>query len=215
MRVFVPIVVVLAAIAAGCGASGDDSESSPPAVVAGWAEAVEAHDFDAATAAVYEPSMVIVLAAENDIPASDTAAMLDGGVTPAAAAAYWSSFKDGFEAFAGRPISTLNVGSSVEVEAGGVAWAVVAVGVQEEASAPVFTRDVDGWSVDLVATLATGFVEPLLTYLEGLPDDQDGATVRETYETVVVPAMWVAIDAGGHGDEFARRALSLIEASTP
>lgn len=189
-------------------------ESAPPAVVAGWAEAVDAREFEAATAAVYEPSMVIVLAAENAIPASDTAAMLDTGITPAAAAAYWSSFRDGFGAFAGRPISTLDVGSSTEVEAGGAEWAVVSVGVQEDASALVFTRDVDGWSVDLVATLATGFVEPLLTYLEGLPDDEDGATVREAYKAVVVPAMWVAIDAGGYGDEFARRALSLIEAST-
>lgn len=215
MRVPVAVMVVLAVIAAGCGASGDDAASSPPAVVAGWAEAVEARDFEAATAAVYEPSMVIVLAAENAIPASDTAAMLDAGVTPAAAAAYWASFRDGFDAFAGRPISTLDVGSSVEVEAGGADWAVVAVGVQEEASAPVFARAVDGWSVDLVATLATGFVEPLLAYLQALPDDESGSTVREAYETVVVPAMWAAIDAGGHDDEFARRALSLIEASTP
>ena len=215
MRPFVSFLVVLAAIVAGCGASDDDSESSPPAVVAGWAEAVETRDFEAATDAVYEPSLVIVLAAENALPVSDTAAMLNDGITPAAAAAYWSSFRDGFDAFAGRPISTLNVGSSVEVEAGGVNWAVVAVGVQEGASAPTFTRDADGWSVDLVATLATGFVEPLLAYLEGLPDDEDGATIRDAYESVVVPAMWAAIESGGHGDEFARRALALIEVATP
>jgi len=215
MRSLVSILVVLAAFAAGCGASDEDAESSPPAVVAGWAEAVDSRDFEAATDAVYEPSLVIVLAAENAIPASDTAAMLDAGITPAAAAAYWSSFRDGFDAFAGRPISTLNVGSSAEVEAGGVNWAVVAVGVQEGASAPTFTRDADGWAVDLVATLATGFVEPLLAYLEDLPEDEDGSTIRESYETVVVPAMWAAIEAGGHGDDFARRALTLIEAATP
>lgn len=215
MRSLVSILVVLAAFAAGCGASDEDAESSPPAVVAGWAEAVDSRDFEAATDAVYEPSLVIVLAAENAIPASDTAAMLDAGITPAAAAAYWSSFRDGFDAFAGRPISTLNVGSSAEVEAGGVNWAVVAVGVQEGASAPTFTRDADGWAVDLVATLATGFVEPLLAYLEDLPEDEDGSTIRESYETVVVPAMWAAIEAGDHGDDFARRALTLIEAATP
>ena len=215
MRSIVPILVILTTVATGCGAADDDAESSPPAIVAGWAEAVETRDFEAATAAVYEPSLVIVLAAENALPASDTAAMLTSGITPAAAAAYWSSFRDGFDAFAGRPISTLNVGGSEEVEAGGVNWAVVEVGVQEDASAPTFTRDADGWAVDLVATLATGFVEPLLTYLEDLPDDEEGATVRESYETVVVPAMWAAIEAGGHGDDFARRALVLIEAATP
>jgi len=207
-------LVIMSAIAVtGCGASGDDSESSPAAVVAGWAEAVEVRDFDAATDAVFEPSLVVILAAENNLPAVDTAAMLNEGITPAAAAAYWSSFRDGFDAFAGRPISTLNVGASSEIEAGGESWAKVPVSVQETASAPAFTRGADGWAVDMVATLAPGFVEPLLSYLQSLPDDEDGATIRDAYATVVVPAMWVAIEAGGHDDEFARRALLLIEAS--
>ena len=92
-------------------------------------------------------------------------------------------------------------------------WASVAVSVQEAASASAFTRDGDGWEVDLVATLAPGFVEPLLAYLESVPDDDDGATIRDAYTTVVVPAMWAAIEAGGHGDDFARRALVLINAS--
>lgn len=213
MKNVAPVMLVLALLTAGCGSSGDDTEASPPSVVAGWAEAVEVRDFDAATASVFEPSLVIVMAAENSLPAPDVAMMLKGGVTPAAAAAYWSSFREGFGAFAGRPISTLNVGSSNEFEAGGMPWALVAVSVQEESSAPTFTRDADGWAVDLVATLAPGFVEPLGTYLTSLPDDDDGATIRDAYEAVVVPAMWAAIDAGGHGDDFARRALALIEAS--
>ena len=213
MNRMLSILILLALAAAGCGASGDDPETSPAAVVAGWAEAVEVRDFDAATDAVFEPSLVIVLAAENNLPASDAAGMLNDGITPAAAAAYWSSFRDGFDAFAGRPISNLNVGASSEIEAGGETWARVMVSVQEAASAPVFTRAGDGWEVDLVATLAPGFVEPLLTYLLSVPDDDDGETIREAYVTVVVPAMWVAIEAGEHDDEFVRRALVLIEAS--
>lgn len=213
MKRMLSIVMMLALAAAGCGASGNDSESSPAAVVAGWAEAVEERDFDAATDAVFEPSLVIVLAAENSLPAVDTAAMLNDGITPAAAAAYWSSFRDGFDAFAGRPISTLNVGASSEIEAGGEQWAKVPVSVQETATAPTFTREADGWAVDMVATLAPGFVEPLLNYYLALPNDEDGATIRDAYAVVVVPAMWVAIEAGEHDDAFARRALALIEAS--
>jgi len=213
MKRMLSLLIMSALAATGCGASGDDPESSPAAVVAGWAEAVEVRDFDAATDAVFEPSLVVVLAAENSLPAADTAAMLNDGITPAAAAAYWSSFRDGFDAFAGRPISTLNVGAASEIEAGGELWAKVPVSVQETASAPAFTRDADGWSVDMVAMLAPGFVEPLLGYLQSLPDDEDGAQIRDAYATVVVPAMWVAIEAGGYDDEFARRALLLIEAS--
>lgn len=213
MKRLLSLLIVTAVAAAGCGASEDEPEASPAAVVAGWAEAVELRDFDGATDAVFEPSLVIILAAENGLPASDTAGMLNDGITPAAAAAYWSSFRDGFDAFAGRPISTLNVGGSTEVEAGGEVWAKVPVSVQETASAPAFTRSGDGWAVDMVATLAPGFVEPLLSYLQSVPDDEDGAVIRDAYTTVVVPAMWAAIEAGDHDDEFARRALVLIEAS--
>jgi hypothetical protein len=214
MKTLLPLLLALAMAVTACGTSEDSPEASPPAIVAGWAEAVEGRDFDAATAAVFEPSMIIVLAAENNLPASETAAMLSDGVTPAVAAAYWSSFRDGFDAFAGRPISTLNVGSSEEVEAGDVLWAVVTVRAQEDASAPVFTRDDGGWLVDLVATLAPGFVEPLAVYLESLPDDADGDAIRQAYVDVVVPALWAAIEAGGHDDDFARRALALIEAAS-
>ena len=212
MKTLVPLALALVLAATACGASEEDPQSSPPAIVAGWAEAVEGRDFEAATAAVFEPSMVIVLAAENNLPVADTAAMLSDGVTPAVAAAYWSSFRDGFDAFAGRPISTLNVGASEEIKAGDVRWAVVTVRAQEDASAPVFTRDDGSWLVDLVATLASGFIEPLDTYLESLPNDADGDEVRRAYVDVVVPALWAAIEAGGHDDDFARRALALIEA---
>jgi len=214
MKTLTPLVLALTLVATACGSSEENPESSPPAIVAGWAEAVEVRDFDSATEAVFEPSMVIVLAAENNLPAAETAVMLSEGVSPAVAAAYWSSFRDGFDAFAGRPISTLNVGASEEVEAGGVRWAVVTVRAQEDASAPIFTRDDGGWLVDLVATLAPGFIEPLAVYLESLPDGADGDTVRRAYVDVVVPALWAAIEAGGHDDDFARRALALVETAS-
>ncbi|MEN8114461.1 MAG: hypothetical protein ABFS21_08730 [Actinomycetota bacterium] len=213
MRNLIAVVLAFAFVIAACGAAEDETEASPPAVVAGWAESVDQRDFEAATAAVYELSFVIVLAAENNIPASETATMLSDGVGPAVAAAYWTSFREGFDTFAGHPISTLNVGASEEIEAGGVAWAVLPASAQEDASAPVFTRREDVWLVDLVATLAGGFVDPLATYLDSLPDDEDGDAVRAVYDEAVVPALWAAIEAGGHDDEFARRALALIDAA--
>jgi hypothetical protein len=213
MKALLPLILALVVAATACGAGEENPESSPSAIVAGWAEAVEVRDFETATSAVFEPSMIIVLAAENSLPAAETATMLTDGITPAVAAAYWSSFRDGFGAFAGRPISTLNVGASEEVEAGDMAWAVVTVRAQEDASAPVFTREHGGWLVDLVATLAPGFIEPLDIYLESLPSDADGDVVRRAYSDTVIPAMWAAIEAGGHDDDFARRALGLIKAA--
>lgn len=201
-------------LATGCGSTEDETEASPPAVVAGWAEAIDQRDFEVASAAVYEPSFIIILAAENDLPAPETADMLRDGVPAAVAAAYWTTFRAGFDTFAGHPISTLNVGASEEIEAGGVAWAVLPASAQDDASAPVFTRREDAWLIDLIATLARGFVDPLAAYLDSLPDDEDGDAVRAAYDEAVVPALWAAMEAGGHGDEFARRALALINAAS-
>lgn len=212
MRSLAPLVLALAVAATACGASEPYPESTPAAVVAGWAEAVESRDFDAATDAVFEASLIIVLAVENDLPAVDTARMLTDGIGPVEAAAYWSSFRDDFVSFAGIPISALKVGASNEAEAGGERWAFVAVSAQENPSTPILARQVDGWVVDLVATLAHGFVEPLQSYLASIPDDASGATIRDEYAAVVVPAMWAAIDGGDNGDDFARRALALIDA---
>lgn len=213
MKKLIAVVLAVVAIVAGCGEAEDAPDASPPAVVAGWAEAVDGRDFDAATEAVYEPSFIVVLAAENQLPASETATMLRDGVPAAVAASYWSSFRDGFDAFAGRPISALNVGASEDLEADAVVWAVVPASAQNEASGPVFTRSEEAWLVDLVATLAPGFIEPLGAYLASLPDDEDGELIRDVYDAAVVPALWAAIEAGEHGDDFARRALALIEAA--
>jgi hypothetical protein len=206
--VFVALIVVT-----GCGDDGPDAASAPPAVVAAWAEAIEQRDFEAASNAVYEPSFIIVLASENGLAAAETATMLDEGVPPAVAASYWTTFREGFDTFAGHPISTLNVGESEEIEAGGVVWAVLPASTQSDASAPVFTRAGDSWLIDLVATLADGFVDPLAAYLESLPDDADGDRVRAAYTDAVAPALWAAIEAGDHGDAFARKALALINAA--
>jgi hypothetical protein len=68
--------------------------------------------------------------------------------------------------------------------------------------------------VDLVATLAPGFVDPLARTYDELPGGADGDVVRAAYEETVVPAMWAAISSGQYDDEFTRRALALIDSVT-
>lgn len=207
-------VVPLAVAVSACSSSDSAVIDSAPVVVEDWLGSVDASEFEAATERTYEPAMAIVIAIENDLTTAETAAFLTQGIPISVSAAYWSSFQDGFDAFAGYPLSALAVGASDEIFSEGVQFAAVAVTDPGAGDGRIFTRDARARQVDLVATLAPGFVDPLLRTYSELPAGADGDVVRIAYEETVVPAMWAAISSGRYDDDFTRRALALIETVT-
>ncbi len=213
MRRSVALLVVPLVMAACASPQTDDIESAP-VVVEGWLASVEANEFEAATERTYAPTMAIVIALENDLTTEETAAFLTQGIPASVSTAYWSSFRDGFGAFAGYPISALAVGESEEIFSEGVQYAAVGVTDAADGDGTIFTRDERARQVDLVATLAPGFVDALLRTYEALPTTPEGDVVRAAYEDAVVPAMWAAISSGRYGDDFTRRALALIGSVT-
>ena len=208
------LVVALAIALAGCASSDSAVVDTAPVVVEDWLISVDGSEFAAATERTYEPAMAIVIAVENDLTTAETAAFLTEGIPASVSAAYWTSFQDGFDAFAGYPLSDLAVGDSEEIFSEGVQFAAVGVTDPGDGHGTIFTRDERARQVDLVATLAPGFVEPLIHTYATLPADADGDVVRAAYEDTVVPAMWAAISSGQYDDEFTRRALALIGSVT-
>jgi hypothetical protein len=166
----------------------------------------------AASDAVHNASLTLILAIENDLDEATTADYLDTGVPIEVQAAYWSSFADGFSQFASRPVSTLTVGESELVVGGGHQFARVPITGGQGASSVVFTRQLpDGsWEVDLVATLADGFSSLLADRYDRLGSSEDAATIRAEFVDTVAPAMWAAIADGVFGEDFNRIALTLI-----
>jgi len=205
---FVPLAV---AFAAGCSPGGAVIDS-PPVVVGDWLASVDGSEFETATEKTFQPALAIVIAVENDLSTGQTAAFLTDGIPASVSAAYWSSFQEGFGAFAGYPLSALDVGSSEEIFTEGVRFAAVVVTDPEDGDGIIFTRDDPARQIDLVATLASGFVDPLRRTYDLLPGNEDGDTVRVAYLDTVVPAMWAAISSGQYDDDFTRRALALIDA---
>lgn len=210
LLVAVPIAVAIVA----CSSAESRVIEPAPVVVEDWLASVDGSEFAAATDRTYEPAMAVVIAVENGLTAADTAAFLTEGIPGSVSAAYWSSFQEGFGAFAGYPLAELDVGTADEIFSEGVQFSAVAVTDPEAGRGMVFTRDALGRRVDLVATLAPGFVDPLLRTYEALPAGADGDLVRTAYEETVVPAMWAAISSGQYDDEFTRRALALIDMVT-
>jgi hypothetical protein len=207
-------VIPFAIAVAACSSSDSAVIDAAPVVVEDWLVSVDTNEFETATEKTYAPSMAIVIAVENDLTTVETAAFLTQGIPAPVAAAYWSSFEDGFAAFAGYPLSALTVGTSDEIFSEGVQFAAVGVTDPGDGDGTIFTRDARARQVDLVATLAPGFVDPLLRTYDELPDGTDGDVVRTAYEETVVPAMWAAISSGQYDDEFTRRALALIDSVT-
>lgn len=205
---FVPLAV---AFAAGCSPDGAVIDS-PPVVVGDWLASVDGSEFETATEKTFQPALAIVIAVENDLSTGQTAAFLTEGIPASVSAEYWSSFQEGFGAFAGYPLSALEVGGSEEIFTEGVRFAAVVVSDPEDGDGIIFTRDDPARQIDLVATLASGFVDPLRRTYDLLPGDEEGDIVRVAYRDTVVPALWAAISSGQYDDDFTRQALALIDA---
>ncbi|MEA2057428.1 MAG: hypothetical protein U9O63_01790 [Actinomycetota bacterium] len=211
-RLALPLIA-FALLASACSGGSDDAAAVPSEVVATWFDAVESGDVDTARASVVDGSLAVVLAVENSLTAEELAGLVADGVPDEVAAAYWASFREGFSAFAGRPMSTLAVGDYDEFESEGEKYAAVAVTGSADTATLVFTRlGSDGaWEVDLVASLGSGFVGHLRETHALLPQDETGTAARDAYREIVVPAMWAAMAAGDFGDDFTRQALALID----
>ncbi len=181
-------------------------------MVGDWLASVDGSEFETATEKTFQPALAIVIAVENDLSTGQTAAFLTDGIPASVSAAYWSSFQEGFGAFAGYPLSALDVGGSEEIFTEGVRFTAVVVTDPQDGGGIIFTRDDPARQIDLVATLASGFVDPLRRTYDLLPGNEDGDTVRVAYLDTVVPAMWAAISSGQYDDDFTRRALALIDA---
>lgn len=208
------LLLACALALAACSTDGADASGheTPERAVVAWFEAIDAGDAQAASDAVHDGSLALILAIENDLDTETTAAYLDEGVPLAVQRGYWDSFAEGFSAFASRPISTLTVGEGAAFEVEGAVYATVAIASGPGAESIVFTRQRDdgSWEVDVVATLADGFATLLADHHDALDGTESAAAVRAAYTDVVVPAMWAAMTEGTFGDEFNRVALTLV-----
>jgi hypothetical protein len=213
---FALALLACAVVLGSCSGSAAESggHETPERAVVAWFDAIDAGEAQQASDAVHNGSLALILAIENDLDAATTASYLTDGVPLGVQDGYWSSFADGFSAFASRPISTLTVGESEPLTVEGQEYAVVPISSGPASRSIVFTRQrTDGsWEVDVVATLADGFATLMVDLYDGLDGSEDATTIRAAYTDTVVPAMWAAMSGGEFGDDFNRVALTLVGA---
>lgn len=210
------LVLLVAVVASSCSDSDttDAGHESPERAVVSWFEAIDGGDAQAASDAIHPHSLALILGTENSLAPETTSEYLESGVPLDVQDGYWKSFATGFSAFASRPVSTLTVGQATPFTSEGDEFARVPVSGGQAADSVVIARKrSDGsWEVDMVATLADGFANVLLSAFNDLPEGDDGDRIRTAYTDTVVPSLWAAMAEGEFGDDFARSALALIEA---
>lgn len=186
------VLAVFALFGAGCGAGGTtttEPSQFPTGSVRSWLNSLEAGDSAAALELTFEESMLVVLAAENDMPAEVIGPLLRRGATEESAAAYISEFTEALRTRYGGSLADVTVDGFEQLD--GIYAAVTVTG---DSGASIITRRAPGglWQIDLVGTLGPALITQLRDLLESAPADEDGNTIRAVYESGVVPSLEAA-----------------------
>jgi len=188
-------LVIMALVVAACGdGESDSTEPSqfPTGSVRAWFDALEVDDTSRALELTYEESMIVIVAAENELEPDQLGSLLRRGVTPETAADYLSAFAAALRDRYLRSLSEITVDGFTEV---GENYAAVAV--TGEGGATIITRRAPGglWQIDLVGTLGPPLVTQVRMVLEGSGEGEDAETISEVFESDVMPALEAAAAA--------------------
>ncbi len=213
------MILAVSLLASACSSAepSPPGHDTPERAVVAWFNAIDAGDTVGASDAIEPDSLALILGIENALPTETTVSYLTDGVPMDLQAGYWRSFAEGFADFASKPISTLTVGQAKVFTSEGVEFASVPISGGPATDSVVITRiRSDGtWEVDMVASLADGFANLLLSAYIDLPAGEAGDIVRNAYVETVVPSLWAAMADGSFGEDFARSALAVIDRVEP
>lgn len=174
---------------AACGGGGvttTEPSQFPTGSVRSWFDSFDAGDIAAAEQLTYPESMLIVLAAENSLPAVELAPLLRRGATDESAVRYLTDFSDALRARYGGSLAAVTVDGFRQL---GENYAAVAVTGAGEATI-VTRRSPEGlWQVDLVGTLGPALIVQIGDLLATAGDGPDADTVRDVFRMDVLPAL--------------------------
>jgi hypothetical protein len=165
----------------------------PTVVASAWLDAVVATDTEALGELVEPVGLAVLAGVENALSSDELAALLDAGLESRAAAEYWRSFRDDFEAIRGISLATLSVAPGEEVpdEPG---FTLVELAAESGTGQIVLRRGDDNlWQVDMVATVGPALVGPLGDYLNSAIAGENAEPIAAAYRSGVLPALELAI----------------------
>jgi len=181
--------VVFALAASGCTSSNQPTSTtrqsmagaaSPAAALRTLLTAVQEGDLDGATSATFDDQVALLIALDG-ATAAEARRLLEEGVPEQSRSIFWASFRDTYALNFGEGVSDMLVAEGDRVTVDLVSFALVDVALRKTSGQTrwVTRMDEEGrWRVDLFATFASTFAQPLRLWLTILPDDADTAVVR-------------------------------------
>lgn len=158
----------------------------PTGSVRSWFDALEANDSAGALELTYQRSMLVIVGAENDMAIADLASLLRRGATAESAEAYLAAFGAALRERYSSSLAEVTVDDFSQI---GDSFAAVTVTGQGEATI-MTRRNSDGvWQIDMVGTLGPALIGQVRALLEKAEDDDDGTTIRQTFEMDVIPPL--------------------------
>lgn len=186
------IALILVLVTAACG--GGDADTTEPSQfptgsVRSWLDALHANDTGGALELTYEPSMLVVLAAENAMTADEAAPLWRRGATPESSQRYLGSFAQALQERYGSDLAGITVDGFTQLGETYAAVTVTGVG-----TASIVARRAPGglWQIDLVATVGPALISQIRMLLEDLEDGPNADTIREVFQSDVLPALRAA-----------------------
>lgn len=183
-------ILVLAMATSGC-TSNDQTTSttqqppvgarSPVAALRTLLTAVQQGDLDGVASMTFDDQVALLVALDG-ATASEARRFLEQGVPEQSRSIFWASFRDTYVGSFGEEVSAMLVAEGDRVTVDLVSFALVDVALRTTSGQTRWVTRMDDegrWRVDLFATFASTFAQPLRLWLTTLPDDADAAAVRQ------------------------------------
>jgi hypothetical protein len=180
--------VALVVLMAACSTGGTEPPTAS-SVVHGGADtpdgalrallsAVDSVDVKTA-AALTDPQQVALLVSLDGAPLAQTVSMLEEGVPEASLASFWGTFRDTYIRTFDEGLSDMLIAAGDQVTIDGVDFTLLDVAPRKGSGLTRWMARRDGgWRVDLFATFASTFAQPMRLWLVTLADEPDIAVVR-------------------------------------
>lgn len=182
-------ILLLAVTASGCTSADEPTSTTrPPAVGASsptralrtLLAAVQEGDLDEVARVTFDDQVALLIALDG-ATTSEARRLLDEGVPEQSRSMFWTSFRDTYARNFDEEVSDMLVAEHDRVTVDLVSFAVVDVALRKTSGQTRWITRLDNddrWRVDLFATFASTFAQPLRLWLTTLRDDADAAIVR-------------------------------------